>query len=101
LKGPEARLQEKITSYLSNHDVFYTKTQGGTPGTATGTPDIITIDKHGRYFGLEIKRPDGKGVVSVEQKAVGKQIMRNGGRWEVVASFEDFERAWKDVEKLF
>lgn len=96
----EAKLQSAIIRQLRADGRFVNKTQSG-PGTDTGTPDIITIDKNGRFLGLEIKRPDGKGVVSVEQKAVGKQIMRNGGRWEVIASFEDFERAWKDVEKLF
>lgn len=97
----EAKLQSAIIRQLRADGRFVNKTQGGMPGTDIGTPDIITIDKNGRFLGLEIKRPDGKGVVSVEQKAVGKQIMRNGGRWEVIASFEDFERAWKDVEKLF
>ncbi|KAA8327818.1 VRR-NUC domain-containing protein [Leuconostoc carnosum] len=98
--GQEARLQSAITKFLRSKDRFVNKTQGGNPGTDTGTPDIITIDLGGRLLGLEIKRPDGHGIVSPEQKAIGKQIIRNGGRWEVIDSFEKFEEAWQDVTTL-
>ncbi|MDD9139167.1 VRR-NUC domain-containing protein [Fructobacillus sp. CRL 2054] len=97
---PEQRLQSQITAYLRQNDHFINKTQAG-PGTDIGTPDIITIDKHGRFLGLEIKRPDGKGTVSVEQKAVGNQIKRNGGRWEVIDSMTKFLEVMTDVEQLF
>lgn len=96
----EARLQTAIIRFLRADGRFVNKTQSG-PGTDTGTPDVLTIDKSGRFLGLEIKRPDGGGVVSAEQKAVGKQIIRNGGRWEVVDSWERFEEVWRDVGKLF
>lgn len=97
----EAKLQTAIIKFLRSEGRFVNKTQGGTPGTDIGTPDIITIDTSGRFLGLEIKRPDGLGKVSVEQKVVGKQIIRNGGRWEVIDSWEKFEEAWQDVGKLF
>lgn len=96
----EARLQTAITRFLRSDDRFVNKTQSG-PGTDTGTPDIITVDLSGRLLGLEIKRPDGGGVVSPEQQAIGKQIIRNGGRWEVIDSWEKFEEVWRDVGKLF
>lgn len=67
------------------------KTQGGAPGTPIGTPDIITIDDHGRFLGLEIKRPDGHGTVSPEQKYNGNKIKNNHGRWYVIDSWEKFE----------
>ena len=96
----EARLQTAIIRFLRADGRFVNKTQSG-PGTDTGTLDVITLDPSGRFLGFEIKRPDGGGVVSAEQKAVGKQIVRNGGRWEVVDSWERFEEVWKDVGKLF
>lgn len=96
----EARLQTAIIRFLRADGRFVNKTQSG-PGTDTGTPDVLTIDQSGRFLGLEIKRPDGMGVVSAEQKAVGKQIIRNGGRWEVIDSWERFEEVWRDVGKLF
>ncbi|SFV39756.1 hypothetical protein [Ligilactobacillus acidipiscis] len=73
---------------------FVIKTQGGSPGTPIGTPDVITITKSGQFLGLEFKRPDGKGVVSPEQKAVGYQIKQNGGRWQIIDSWERFEEVW-------
>lgn len=97
---PEQRLQSQITTYLRRNDHFIIKTQAG-PGTDIGTPDIITMDKHGKFLGLEIKRPDGQGTVSAEQKAVGAQIKRNNGLWYVVDSFTKFLEVIEDVEKLF
>ncbi|TWW10176.1 hypothetical protein LABALGLTS371_15850 [Dellaglioa algida] len=96
----EAKLQAKITQFLRRNDRFIIKTQGGSPGTSTGTPDILTTYRDGRLLGLEIKRPDGKGVVSPEQKAVGQQIQRNSGLWYVISSWEEFEGVWQDVTKL-
>ncbi|MBZ5951077.1 hypothetical protein [Leuconostoc gasicomitatum] len=96
----EAILQTKIIKFLRHEGRFVIKTQGGTPGTDTGTPDVITIYPDGRLIGLEIKRPDGKGVVSPEQNAVGKQIQRNQGLWYVIDSWEKFEEVWRDVTTL-
>lgn len=87
----EAKLQNKIIQTLKMQDRFVMKTQGGAPGTPIGTPDIITIDDQGRFLGLEIKRPDGHGTVSPEQKYNGNKIKVGGGRWYVIDSWEKFE----------
>ena len=39
----EAKLQTKIIKFLRHEGRFVIKTQGGTPGTDTGTHDVITI----------------------------------------------------------
>lgn len=90
----EAKLQSQVISWLRSNGRFVVKTQGGTPGTPTGTPDVITINKDGQFLGLEFKRPDGKGRVSPEQRAIGKQIKKNGGRWQIIDSWERFEEVW-------
>lgn len=98
----ESSLQNKITSYLKKQNRFYIKTQGGSAGTQTGTPDIITIDDNGRLVGLELKRPDHKGSygITIEQKYQGEKIKFFKGRWYVIDSFtkfidlELFEKEW-------
>lgn len=100
----ESALQNKITSYLKKQNRFYIKTSGGTSGTQTGTPDIITIDDNGTLVGLELKRPDHKGNygVTIEQKHQGKKIKVFKGRWYVIDSFtkfidlELFEKEWSN-----
>lgn len=88
--GAEARLQYRIIKRLKEEHHFVIKTQGGALGTPIGTPDIVTIGANGRFVGLEIKRPDGKGVVSPEQKFTGRQIRDNQGCWFVIDSWERF-----------
>lgn len=90
----EAKLQSKVIQFLKSEGRFVIKTQGGSPGTAIGTPDVITIDREGKFLGLEFKRPDGKGRVSPEQKAIGYRIVDNRGHWFVIDSWEKFEEVW-------
>ncbi|MHA7612404.1 VRR-NUC domain-containing protein [Weissella viridescens] len=92
----EAKLQTKILQFLRMNNRFVIKTQGGTPGTPIGTPDIITIDKNGKFMGLEIKRPDGLGKLSPEQKYNADKIIENNGRWYKIDSFERFMEVWND-----
>lgn len=70
------------------------KTQGGALGTPIGTPDVITIDQQGNFLGLEIKRPDGLGRVSPEQKYNGQKIIDNHGRWYVINNWKEFKEVW-------
>lgn len=72
------------------------KTQAGAMGTPIGTPDVITIDQQGKFLGLEIKRPDGLGIVSPEQKYNGQKIQANNGRWYVINKWEDFLEVWDE-----
>ena len=87
----ESVLQSKITRYLKKQGRFYVKTQAS-PGTATGTPDIITLDDNGVIVGLELKRDDGVGSYGVtpEQVYQGKKIKSFNGRWYAIKSFTEF-----------
>lgn len=90
----EAKLQTRVLQFLRKQERFVMKTQGGAPGTPIGTPDIITIDNDGHFLGLEMKRPDGQGTVSPEQKYNGNKIIDNKGRWYVIDSWEKFQEVW-------
>ena len=87
----ESALQSKITRYLKGQGRFYIKTQAGA-GTATGTPDIVTLDDNGVLVGLELKRDDGVGSYGVtpEQYFQGSKIKAFNGRWYAVKSFTEF-----------
>lgn len=87
----ESVLQSKITRYLKSQGRFYIKTQAGA-GTATGTPDIVTLDDNGVLVGMELKRDDGVGSYDVtpEQVFQGKKIEAFNGRWYAIKSFTEF-----------
>lgn len=92
----EAKLQTKILQFLRKQGTFVMKTQGGAMGTPIGTPDVITIDQQGKFLGLEIKRPDGLGIVSPEQKYNGQKIQATNGRWYVINNWEQFLEVWDE-----
>ena len=54
-------------------------------GVKKGFPDIIII-KNGKFIGIELK--GDKGVVSKEQKEVGKEIIDNGGEYHIVKELD-------------
>lgn len=87
----ESVLQSKITRYLKMQGRFYIKTQAGA-GTATGTPDIVTLDDNGILVGIELKRDDNVGSygVTLEQRHQGKKIQSFNGEWHAINSFTQF-----------
>lgn len=87
----ESALQNKITRYLKNQGRFYVKTQAG-PGTATGSPDIVTLNNEGKFVGLELKRDDNVGSygVTLEQRHQGNKIQSFNGEWHAINSFTQF-----------
>ena len=56
----------------------------------SGVPDTI-LCVNGKFVAIELKRPDGEGVVSDIQVAQIDRIHRAGGVAEVVDSFQDFK----------
>ena len=52
-----------------------------------GVPDIIAIDKHGTFVGVECKTPSGK--LSPDQILFKKQLERRFGRYIVATSVSD------------
>ncbi len=55
----------------------------------SGLPDILCIYE-GRTIGIELKRPDGRGKPTEQQKLVLKQFTDHGAEGYLVDSIEQF-----------
>lgn len=74
---PESRLQRKIQSALRREvGGWWTKIHGG-PFQAAGIPDLIGCVE-GRFFALEVKRPDDTKGASEIQLRTMKKIREDG-----------------------
>ena len=58
-------------------------------GMLSGVNDLVIIHK-GMYYGLEVKTAKGK--QKPEQKLFERNILKAGGKYEIVRSLEDAER---------
>ena len=70
---------------------FIYKTHGSAYQTA-GLPDIVVIDRNGRFVGLECKRPM-VGRLTMLQASVLNKIAESGGYAAVVTSAEETRAA--------
>lgn len=86
-----------IKKYLASlgSGVFCWKEHGG-PYAAAGIPDIICC-YHGRFVGLEVKRPGGK-LTERQQRTIEK-IRRAGGIACRVESVADVKAALEQADK--
>jgi len=87
----ERDLQKKCLRWVrSLSKVWYLKVVGNAV-QASGVPDILLCIK-GKFIAIELKRPDGTGVLSDIQQANIERIREAGGQAYVVDSFEEFKR---------
>lgn len=84
---PEKALQNEIIKYLKDRKVFHYRTQ---MGMKSGMPDIIAI-YCGVFVGIEIKRPDGKGVATEQQVKMLNDIREAGGVAGIVENILDLK----------
>lgn len=85
----ENQLQKRCLQWLREQDsIWYLKVFGSGVQTG-GVPDIL-LCKKGKFVAIELKRPDGKGVVHPRQEAQIRRIRESGGTGEVIDNFEDF-----------
>src|ERR1700691_2162792 len=95
----ESAVQAAICDYLSlkgylfsrtNNAPIYDKTRGAFRSlpkyTRRGWPDICLISR-GVFFGIEVKTDIGR--LSEDQKLIGDDIERNGGRYVIARSIDD------------
>lgn len=59
-----------------------------------GWPDRTCFLPGGELVIIEVKRPDGTGVVSVQQTRWRRRLVELGFRVVVVASWTDYEAIW-------
>lgn len=83
----ERTITDGIMRWLKAEGYWAVKIHGAAYQTA-GLPDIIAIDRHGRFVGLEVKRPV-IGKVTELQKRTLENINLGGGYAVVVRSLED------------
>ena len=60
-----------------------------------GIPDILACYK-GKFIAIELKRPDGEGVLAPRQQAQLNRIERAGGIAKVIDSLDDFKEIFND-----
>lgn len=73
----ESVLQNKILAYLKEVGGYWIKIHGSSY-QSRGEPDIVGVHK-GTFYAFEIKRDDGKGIVSDLQLYKIKRINEAGG----------------------
>lgn len=94
----ESVIVNRIIDWLKKSGYkFVHKTHGSAYQTA-GLPDIVAIDKNGRFVGLECKRPD-VGKLTKLQAAVLNRIADAGGYAAVVTSVDEARLAMAESEE--
>ena len=83
----ERMITDGIMRWLKAEGYWAVKIHGAAYQTA-GLPDIIAIDRRGRFVGLEVKRPIIGKVTRLQEKTL-QDINLGGGYAVVVRSLED------------
>lgn len=92
----EKYLENKIKKYLTSINAFWFKVHGSS-FMVSGLPDIV-VCLNGRFIGIEVKRPDGKGIQSDVQKVQEESIKRAGGIYILADDFEETKRRLIEYE---
>ncbi len=87
----ERTITDSILRWMKGAGYWAVKIHGAAYQTS-GLPDIIAIDRKGRFVGLEVKRPV-VGKVTDLQKRTLENINLGGGYAVVVRSVDDAKRA--------
>ena len=93
----EKTLENKIKEHLKKNGHFHFKFFANAL-TKTGVPDIIACI-NGRFVGIEVKNPNGKGVVSPLQKLTCDEINKQGGKAIIVDNFDKYLKFYEEVIK--
>lgn len=59
-RGPEGKIQDKLTAFMREHDVLYKKQEVGRYFVSSGWLDFLIFPGDERVFVLEVKAPGGK-----------------------------------------
>lgn len=91
----EKTLENKIKEHLKKNGHFHFKFFANAM-TKTGVPDIIACI-NGRFVGIEVKNPNGKGVISLMQQLTCNEINLQGGNAIIVDSFDKYLKFYEEV----
>lgn len=92
----ERTITDGIMRWMKGAGYWAVKIHGAAYQTA-GLPDIIAIDRNGRFVGLEVKRPVIGKVTMLQQKTLDA-INQGGGYAVVVRSIADAVQAMEKSE---
>ena len=87
----ERTITECIMKFLKKRGYWAVKIHGAAYQTA-GLPDIVAIDRKGRFVGLEVKRPQIGKVTELQRRTL-ENINIGGGYAVVVRSVADAQEA--------
>lgn len=94
--GVETSFAREVDKYLKSiPDLWFLNVYGNAVQRA-GVPDRIVCYK-GKFIGIELKRPDGKGVESNRQKIEGIKIKRANGIYAIADSLDDVRKILSDI----
>lgn len=81
----ETDLQNDVLAYLNKCKIFHFRTQ---MGNLSGYPDIIACI-NGKFVGIELKRENGKGRATAQQKLMKADIEASNGICLITNKLED------------
>lgn len=93
----ENKTTKKISNQIAKHNRFYANVKGSSYGATNGMFDIITIDKDGKFLGIEAKSSTGKPYATQLRRC--REAIENGGR-AVIARPDDFDLTKIDNEAI-
>lgn len=93
----ERTITDGIMAWLKKEGYWAVKIHGAAYQTA-GLPDIVAIDRKGRFVGLEVKRPQIGKVTKLQRRTL-ENINLGGGYAVVVRSVEDVKAAMNASEQ--
>lgn len=102
LARSERELQDQIANYLHYKGIFFVRSRMDKKTTTRkGTPDFIfaarqhvgSSDSFVIAFPTAIEVKVGNNTLTREQEEVRHQMLRNGWRYHVVTTFDEFRRA--------
>lgn len=97
-KIPQERvIVKEIMAWLKKQRYAFVHKSHGSAYARTGLPDIVVIDRYGRFVGLEVKRPVIGRLTAIQARILNK-INAAGGYAEVVHSVEEVEQAMAAAE---
>ncbi len=96
----ETDIQADALDYLEMRGVFCWRNNTGARGRVKygklGSPDIIGIMPNGRFIGVELKKPKGRGL-SDNQERFHKDALRNNAVIIVVRSAEELHAKYDEI----
>ena len=97
IKINEKSLENKIKKHLGSHGHYFVKVHGSL-FQRVGIPDIIACI-NGKFVGIEVKNPNGKGRVSLVQEFNLNQIQKSDGYTLLTDNYSDYLEFYNEVIK--